>query len=71
MKLTINEIEDKIRPILRKVGISSISVTGLVARGEQPEKSDVDLIVELNSAIGLLTFSRIKKRIGIGFGLRS
>jgi predicted nucleotidyltransferase len=56
MKLTINEIEDKIRPILRKVGISSISVTGLVARGEQPEKSDVDLFVELNSAIGCLLF---------------
>lgn len=60
MKLSIPEIEKKIKPILVKYGITTVSVTGSVARGEHTDGSDIDMIVDINNPISLLTFSRIK-----------
>lgn len=65
MKLTsaIQDIERKISPILRKYGITSVSLVGSVARGQETDNSDIDLIIELNAPVGLLTFARIKREL--------
>ena len=43
-----------------KYGITSVSVTGSVARGEHTDGSDIDMIVDIRNPVSLLTFSRIK-----------
>jgi len=60
---TISEIEQIIRPVLRKYGITSASLVGSVARGEGRKSSDIDLIVEVKKTIGLLAFARIKAEL--------
>lgn len=60
---TISDIEQRIRPILRKYGITSASLVGSVSRGEENVLSDIDLIVEIKNPIGLLTFARIKAEL--------
>jgi len=51
-------------PELRKsYGVSSISVFGSVARGEERPESDVDLIVEFEKTIGLFKFMALKSRL--------
>ncbi|HAH57769.1 MAG TPA: hypothetical protein DCL86_06445 [Bacteroidales bacterium] len=59
----IQDIERKISPILKKYGISSASLVGSVARGQETESSDIDLVIELNTPVGLLTFARIKREL--------
>ncbi len=72
MKLAteIQDIELKIGPILRKYGITSVSLAGSVARGQETANSDIDLIIELNAPIGLLTFARIKHELEATLGKR-
>ena len=68
MDLTIIEIGKKTKPVLKKYGIASASVSGSFATGEQTKKSDVDFIVEFDSKIGLLTFARIKRELEEALG---
>jgi uncharacterized protein len=46
--------------ILRKYGVSSISVFGSVARNRIRKHSDIDLLVEFNQPVGLFEFARLK-----------
>lgn len=43
----MKQISDKIIPILLKYGVKRASLFGSVARGEETEKSDIDLLVEM------------------------
>ncbi len=45
---------------LTKLGVSSISVFGSIARGQARENSDVDILVEFNQPVGLFEFARLK-----------
>ncbi len=44
---TLNEIKKKVLPILKRHDVVQAAVFGSVARGEAPEKSDLDLLVTL------------------------
>lgn len=44
--MSIDEIKEKISPILRAYGIKKASVFGSVSRGDDRSDSDVDLLVE-------------------------
>ena len=49
----LRENREKIYAIAEKYGISDIRVFGSVARGEETEKSDVDLLVKISKHKGM------------------
>lgn len=52
---TIEEIRDKVVPILKRHGATRAGIFGSCARGEMHEDSDVDILVELpNRSLSLL-----------------
>ena len=61
--MTINEIKEKITPIFKKHGITKAAVFGSVARGEDNEESDVDILVEIPHEHGLFEFIGIKNEL--------
>ena len=60
MTNNINDIILLIKPVLARYGIYSASVVGSFAHGDQTEKSDVDIVVEIAKPMSLLTFSALK-----------
>jgi predicted nucleotidyltransferase len=58
-RIRLHEIE------LRRAGISSLSLFGSVARGEDGPESDVDLMCELapDSAMTLIEFANVERRL--------
>ncbi len=48
----------KLRPVLQsRFGVKRIGIFGSVARNEQKDASDIDILVELSRKISLLDFS--------------
>ena len=45
--MTISEVKEKVSPILSAYGIKYAGVFGSVARGEDTQESDVDILVRL------------------------
>ncbi|MBX2928907.1 MAG: nucleotidyltransferase family protein [Saprospiraceae bacterium] len=58
--MKIEDIKDKIIPILRKHDIKRAGIFGSMATGKAGKESDVDILVELGSKISLLEFVGIK-----------
>ncbi|MCK5807314.1 MAG: nucleotidyltransferase domain-containing protein [Mycoplasmataceae bacterium] len=48
---------------LKEAGIISVSVFGSCAKGTATDKSDVDLLLEVNKDVDLLDFAKMKKFI--------
>ena len=63
MKTYIEEIRQKIIPILQRYGVKRAGLFGSYARGEMREDSDIDILVEIKSNISLLDFVGIKLEI--------
>ncbi|MEK7200658.1 MAG: nucleotidyltransferase family protein [Patescibacteria group bacterium] len=57
----IQEIKEKISPILEKYGIEKADIFGSFSRGEQTEKSDIDLMVRLGRPMGIFEFMGLKE----------
>jgi uncharacterized protein len=45
---------------LNQRGVKSLAIFGSIARGDENEKSDIDILVEFNKPIGLFEFIRLK-----------
>ena len=58
--MDLNEIKQQIKPVLQKYGVTEASIVGSVARDEEIETSDIDIIIEATKDMSLLTFSRLK-----------
>ncbi len=59
--MNVEEIKNKILPILKKYGVKRAGVFGSVVRGEAMENSDVDIMVEIKrDDISLIGFVGIK-----------
>jgi len=58
--MDLNEIKKQIKPVLQKYGVTEASIVGSVARNEEIETSDIDIIIEATKDMSLLTFSRLK-----------
>ena len=56
----ITDLIQKIRPVLTRYGIRSASIVGSVAYGKDTEESDIDLVVEIERPMSLLTFVALK-----------
>ncbi len=60
---TVEEIKTKILPILKEAGVIRSSLFGSFARGENTQKSDVDILVEIKKNISLLDFVDLKLKL--------
>ena len=60
MKKYLSDIIQKINPVLARSGIHSASIVGSMAYGDYTDESDIDLVVEIDQPMSLLTFSALK-----------
>jgi hypothetical protein len=58
--MTIEEIKERIIPILGRSGIKKAAIFGSLARGEAKTSSDIDILVEIKSDMSLLDYIGIK-----------
>jgi len=49
----MKDLSDKIIPVLLKYGVKKAALFGSYARGDQDEKSDVDILIEPPDGMGL------------------
>ena len=61
--MTIEEIKERIIPILGRSGIKKAAIFGSLAKGEIKPDSDVDILVEIKSDISLLDFIGIRIKL--------
>ncbi len=59
------------REELQAQGIKSLALFGSVARGDDTQASDVDVLVELNRPMGLFGLSDLRHRIGEILGVEN
>lgn len=59
----IDEIKQKIKPVLVQAGITRSSLFGSYVRGEQHENSDIDLLVEFPQGLNLFDVAEIKYKL--------
>ena len=65
---SIQEIKQKITPILQRYGIKKAAIFGSLAKGEAKTSSDVDILVEIKSDASLLDFVGIKLELEEALG---
>ncbi|MBU1299582.1 MAG: nucleotidyltransferase family protein [Bacteroidetes bacterium] len=68
MKVNIEEIKQKILPILQRYGVKRVGLFGSYVHGESREDSDVDILVEIEKDISLLDFVGLKLEIEESLG---
>lgn len=68
--ITINKIREGAVPILRSAGVTRSAVFGSAARGEMNEKSDIDIVIELDpqKKFSLFDLVRLERRLEDIFG---
>ena len=59
-KKSIGQIKSKINKILKKHGVVRAGIFGSYARGEQNEKSDIDILIQPSENMSLLDLSGLK-----------
>ncbi|MBI5428229.1 MAG: nucleotidyltransferase family protein [Nitrospinae bacterium] len=64
----LNDIKTKILPVLRNHRIKRAGLFGSCARGEITDKSDVDVLVEIEDEISLFDFIDIKLELEEALG---
>ena len=64
----IEEIKQKILPILQRYGVKRVGLFGSCVRGEIREDSDIDILVEIEKDISLLDFVGLKLEIEEALG---
>jgi len=58
--MNLIEVQEKVKPILMKYQIKKAGIFGSVARGKILKRSDVDILVEFDTKIGLIEFLSLK-----------
>lgn len=56
----MNEIKDKIIPVLRRYCVRRAAIFGSFAKGEEREDSDIDILVEFKGEKSLLDLAGLK-----------
>ena len=54
--MTIEEVKEKVVPILQRHGVTYAAVFGSLARGEDRPQSDVDILVRLGRPTGMIGY---------------
>ena len=68
MKIHIEEIKQKILPILQRYEVKKVGLFGSCIREEMRENSDIDILVEIEKDISLLDFVGIKLEVEEALG---
>jgi len=68
--MNIEEIKKKILPIFKKYGVKKAGIFGSVVRGEETEKSDIDILVEIEGRMSLLDFVGLKLELEEALGMK-
>ena len=56
--------------VAREYSVKTIGVFGSVARSEETEQSDIDLLVEFSQPVGFVTFMRLEHFLSEQLGAR-
>lgn len=64
MSPKLDNIKNKVLPVLKDAGVIRSSIFGSYARGEENEESDVDVLVELPKGKSLLDLVRLQRKLG-------
>ncbi len=65
---TIEEIKKKIIPVLKEAGVTRSSLFGSYVRGEQTEKSDVDILVDFPEGYSLFDVVDLQHKLEDALG---
>lgn len=60
---TLEEIREKALPILKKAAIKKATLFGSYARGDNTEKSDIDILISFPESTTLLDVARLKRQL--------
>ena len=66
--MSLQEITQKITPVLQEYGVDYAGVFGSVARGEELPESDVDIMVSITRPIGIYKFMELQSRLETAIG---
>lgn len=66
----IDEIKRKILPILKRYNVKRAGIFGSIARGEEYQESDIDILVEIEGRMSLLDFAGLKLELEEALGKR-
>lgn len=58
--MNIENVKNRIIPILKEYGVEKAGLFGSLARGEESDESDIDLLVELPAKASLLDLVGLK-----------
>ena len=56
----IEEIRNRVYPILKRYGVARASIFGSYARGEETPESDIDILIEFSADKSLLDLAGLK-----------
>ena len=59
----VQEIKDKVLPILREAEIKKAALFGSYVRGDNTEKSDIDILVAFPDSATLLDVVKLQRRL--------
>ncbi len=68
MNAHIEEIKQKIVPVLKEAGVTRSSLFGSYVRGEEKETSDIDILVEVPQGTGLFKFVGLQRKLEHSLG---
>ena len=57
--MTVEEIRQQASPVLEQHGVTYAAVFGSVARGEQRQDSDIDILVRLGRPTGMIGYMQL------------
>ncbi len=60
MKVNIDQIKQKVVPILREAGVKRSSLFGSVVRGEDKKSSDIDILIEAPKEMSLFDLAGLQ-----------
>lgn len=60
MKKSIQELKEKIVPLLQEYNVTKAGIFGSYARGEEKKSSDVDILIEMNDGKGFSSIISLK-----------
>ena len=67
--MNLEELQNKIKKVVKKYHVKKVALFGSRADGTFHENSDVDLIIEFDEPVSLLTLSKIKLQLEESIGL--
>jgi len=63
MNASVDQIKNKILPILKEAGVTRSSLFGSYVKGEAKKESDIDILVEVPKGTGLFAFVELQRKL--------